>query len=291
MGTSPLYEWSNVRVMAESEILQRKAIYLNGTFFAVRAVFYILVWGSLASYYFKHSRLQDVSGDVKHTRKLEIFSPAALILFALTVTFATFDWLMSLDPLWSSSIFAIYYFCGCVVASFAALILFALLVQAGGMLRHAITVEHYHDLGKLLFAFVVFLGLYRLFAIYAHLVREYPRGKRLVSCTSERPLEVDQRCVVVRASVSSFLGTAFAGDQKTEIFIGGVGSLDIGGALDRPLLARYAGFFAGFRAVRLGGCRLHAGAGVFVYGRNPLDNRHARFDTVERSAVERITRF
>jgi len=74
------------------------------------------------------------------------------------VTFASFDWLMSLDPRWTSTIYGIYFYSGAVVAAVALWILAAMILQAGGWLKDVITVEHYHDLGKLLFACVVFWG-------------------------------------------------------------------------------------------------------------------------------------
>lgn len=165
MGTSPLYAWSSPGVVAADELLQHKAIYLNGPFFAIRAVFYFVVWGLLAWYFMKQSTRQDVSGDPSHTRRMEKTSPVAMILFGLTVTFASFDWLMSLDPRWFSTIFGLYFFSGAVVGALAALILFALAVQKCGMARQSITIEHYHDLGKLLLGFIVFWG-YMAFSQY-----------------------------------------------------------------------------------------------------------------------------
>jgi hypothetical protein len=87
---------------------------------------------------------------------METVSTAALILFAFTVTFFAFDFLMSLTPHWYSTIFGIYFFAGCVLGFFALLTVVAMIVQRAGALRHAITVEHYHDMGKLIFAFTVF---------------------------------------------------------------------------------------------------------------------------------------
>ena len=89
---------------------------------------------------------------------MERLSGPALLLLALTVTFAAFDWLMSLDPRWYSTIFGVYYFSGAIVGFLAAVILLAMLLQRGGRLTASVTVEHYHDLGKLLFAFVIFWG-------------------------------------------------------------------------------------------------------------------------------------
>jgi len=116
------------------------------------------VWIFLARFFLRHSLEQDATSDPQPTLRMERLSPVALILFAFTVTFASFDWLMSLAPHWYSTIYGVYYFSGAVVAILSCLILAAALLQATGRLRESITIEHYHDLGKLLFAFVVFWG-------------------------------------------------------------------------------------------------------------------------------------
>ena len=146
---------------------------------------------------------------------MERAAPVSLILFGLTVTFASFDWLMSLEPTWFSTIFGLYYFAGSVVGFLAILILFAIVLQQGGMVRHSITIEHYHDLGKLLLGFVVFWG-YMAFSQYiAHLVREYPRGKRLVSCPADRSLEVGHHRAAFWKFADSFPVPASTRGQAT----------------------------------------------------------------------------
>ncbi len=79
-----------------------------------------------------------------------------LIPFGLTHTFAAFDWLMSLEPGWYSTIFGVYSFSGSLLAAFAFLVARSPFVHRAGLLRGVVTVEHLHDLGKLLFAFTVF---------------------------------------------------------------------------------------------------------------------------------------
>jgi hypothetical protein len=165
MGKSQIYVWANPGAVAGDALLQWKSPYLNGPFFAARAVGYFVVWALLARFYFATSVRQDVSGDPELTRRMEKFSPVALILFGLTVTFAAFDWLMSLDPKWFSTIYGLYYFSGCAVAAVAALILLAMAVQGRGQAVREITTEHYHDLGKLLLGFIVFWG-YMAFSQY-----------------------------------------------------------------------------------------------------------------------------
>jgi len=157
-GGHTLYEWTDLKLVAADELLRGKYPYLNPGFFTVRAVVYFAVWIFLARFFLRHSLEQDATSDPQPTLRMERLSPVALILFAFTVTFASFDWLMSLAPHWYSTIYGVYYFSGAVVAILSCLILAAALLQATGRLRESITIEHYHDLGKLLFAFVVFWG-------------------------------------------------------------------------------------------------------------------------------------
>jgi len=100
---------------------------------------------------------QDAAADPRTTRLLQSVSAPALIVFAVTLTVASFDWIMSLDPHWYSTIFGVYVFSGCAVAIFALVPLLAIALEGrGGPLEGVVTAEHYHDLGKLLFGFVVF---------------------------------------------------------------------------------------------------------------------------------------
>jgi len=157
-GNGSLYRWADPQVVAGSELLQHKAPYLNSRFFVARSVLYFAIWGLLGWYFLSRSVRQDRSGDAKLTQRMERFSAPALLLFAATLTFASFDWLMSLEAEWFSTIFGLYCYSGAVVGSLAAIILLAMLLQATGRLTAPITVEHYHDLGKLLFSFVFFWG-------------------------------------------------------------------------------------------------------------------------------------
>ena len=155
-GIPHLYHWADAGAIAHDPLLAAKAGYLNPTFFVVRLVIYFLIWGGMASFLHRTSVAQDASGDPLLTLKMERLSPPGMLLFALTINFAAFDLLMSLDPHWFSTIFGVYYFSVAIVAFLAVMpkILYAL--QMRGVLPNAITVEHYHDIGKLLFGFLVF---------------------------------------------------------------------------------------------------------------------------------------
>ncbi|HUP23477.1 MAG TPA: hypothetical protein VNB06_11115, partial [Thermoanaerobaculia bacterium] len=155
-GMHDLYHWSDAEAVAHDHLLQGKQGYLNPAFFWTRAVVFFGLWSLLALWFRGASRRQDVSGDEALSRRMTRWSYPALIAFAVSVTFASFDWIMSLDPHWYSTIFGVYFFAGSVVGGFAALALLALALTRSGFLRQAVTADHFHDLGKLLFTFMVF---------------------------------------------------------------------------------------------------------------------------------------
>jgi len=157
-GTGVLYDWVHASESAHAELIEAKRAYLNLPFFLVRIGAYFAIWTWLSRVLLNRSVEQDASGDVDITLRLTRFSGLAVVLFALTITFAAFDLIMSLTPQWFSTIFGVYYFAGSMVGFVAVITLVAMLLQARGLLARAITIEHYHDLGKLLFAFVFFWG-------------------------------------------------------------------------------------------------------------------------------------
>ena len=158
LGHTGLYAWSDPQVAQDSYFVSQKTGYLNVPFFALRVVFYFGVWMAISHFFFTRSAEQDETGDPALSDRMRVMSAPAVIGFALTASFASFDLLMSLEPEWFSSIFGVYVFGGSMVAVFATLILVAMGLQAKGRLKRAITTEHYHDLGKFLFAFVFFWG-------------------------------------------------------------------------------------------------------------------------------------
>jgi hypothetical protein len=156
LGMDHLYHWTDTAAAAHDPLLAGKIAFLNPTFFVIRLVVYFVLWGLMASFLHRTSVAQDASGDPALTLRMERLSAPGMVVFALSLNFAAFDLLMSLDPHWFSTIFGVYYFAASVVAFLAVMpkILFAM--QLRGILPNAVTVEHYHDFGKLLFGFVVF---------------------------------------------------------------------------------------------------------------------------------------
>ena len=136
-----------------AKLIEGKKAYLNKPFFLARNAFYIIVWAALATWLFKNSTDQDKSKSKQATINAQTLSPLALALFGLTLTFAAFDWLMSLNPAWFSTIFGVQVFAGSVVVALAVLVIVPMSLPA---LKSVVNVEHYHDIGKLLFGFNCF---------------------------------------------------------------------------------------------------------------------------------------
>ncbi len=164
--------------LIEEETLAKKKPYLNEGFFSIRVVFYFAAWILIAWRLFSLSTAQDKSRDPKLTVAMQRFAPAATFVFALTLTFAGFDWIMSLKPDWFSTIFGVYLFAGSVVSSLAVIILVTMGLRSTGILVKEVNAEHYHDLGKLMFGFNVFwayIGFSQFMLIwYAALPEETP---------------------------------------------------------------------------------------------------------------------
>lgn len=150
------FHWWTYEVGSGDPILDHKAPYLDQTFFFMRAVFYVAVWVGFAYAFRKWSTEQDQSGDHELTRRMQWWSAPALLLFALTITFAAVDWMKSMEPHWFSTMWGVYYFAGSTVSIFAMLAVLVLWLQRDGLVKKIINTEHYHDIGKLLFGFVVF---------------------------------------------------------------------------------------------------------------------------------------
>lgn len=161
-GMHDLYHWTHAELYDPNspeydEILAGKRAYLNTPFWAVRMVLYFVVWTFVSYRLYTTSLRQDLDPDPDIPAKLRSTSAWGLPLTAVTVAFASYDILMSTDPHWFSTIFGVYFFSGGIVSAVATIILVAALLQrTGGRLQGVITTEHYQDLGKYLFGFVVF---------------------------------------------------------------------------------------------------------------------------------------
>ncbi len=155
-GLGALYPWADVSIVRSDPLLQHRQPVTNALSFGARTLADLLVWSALAWWFRRKSLQQDLDRDPRITRVLQAASAPALVLVGVTVTAAAFDWIMSLDRHWSSSIFGVYFFAGSVVSGLALLILMAIIVRPGDPFESFCGAAHRHDLGKLLFGFICF---------------------------------------------------------------------------------------------------------------------------------------
>lgn len=152
-----LYPWMKPEYVAKDYLLQHKAPYLNWTFFLIRLTLFFGIWIFFARKLVSLSLKQDETGEESLTEKSLIYSVPFLILFALSFSFFSFDVLMSLEPHWFSTIFAVYTFAGCFQSFIAALILLVIYFRRTGVVSPDLVNEnHLHDLGKFLLGLCVF---------------------------------------------------------------------------------------------------------------------------------------
>lgn len=154
-GVTKIFKWADPEKVATDQLIQKKVAYLNVEFFTIRVFLFFFIWIAIAFLLRHFSIQQDKTGSEKSLARMRSVSAVGVILFALSFTFASFDWVMSLDPHWYSTIFGIYNFAGALVSCLAFTIIVVRILQSQGFLK-IVTVEHYHDLGKLLFAFTCF---------------------------------------------------------------------------------------------------------------------------------------
>jgi hypothetical protein len=147
-----IYPW-----MAGAERLSGfKGVWLDPPFFFSRAAIYVALWLAFAAAIVRTSRAQDGGRRPGLAARNAALSVAFIVVFALSFWLASFDWIMSLEPHWYSTIFGVYNFAGLFSSALAVLVLSVLGLRSTSALRGVVRDEHLHDLGKLLFAFSTF---------------------------------------------------------------------------------------------------------------------------------------
>lgn len=159
IGMHELYPWAmppGSVTPSLGEEIAKKAAYLNVPFFVARAVTFFIVWLVIAWLLRRWSVRQDVEGGVELTTWQRRLSGGGFPFLAIALTFAAFDWLMSLSPAWWSTIYGVYFFAGAMVAATSLVALLAMLAARAGALAGYVGAEHFGALGKLLLTFVIF---------------------------------------------------------------------------------------------------------------------------------------
>jgi hypothetical protein len=167
IGMSHLYIWTHPDVVAASEVLRHKQLYLNTPFFIARVVLYFAIWNAISYFLNRWSLEQDRTGDPSIPRRMQRLSAAGLVLYGLTITFASFDWLMSIQPEWYSTIYGVLIIGGQGLSGIAFLILAIAWLSRRPPLNDIIVADHFHDAGNLTLAFVM---LWAYFAFSQYLI-------------------------------------------------------------------------------------------------------------------------
>lgn len=154
-GMHEIYIWSRPEIVANDAILLDKSIYLNIPFFWVRALVYFSTWFGFAFFLNKWSKMQDETGDVNLTRKMVRLCGPLLVFYVLTMTFASFDWGMSLEPHWFSTIYGFLFVVGQGLAAMAFMVIMAYTLAKREPLSRVFKPKHFHDYGNLMFAFIL----------------------------------------------------------------------------------------------------------------------------------------
>jgi hypothetical protein len=155
LGLKTLYPWMRPEVVTGDAILRAKAFYLNPSFFLTRAAIYFVIWFGLSYFLNKWSEEQDRTGDPALAKRLEGLSGPGLIFYGLTVTYASIDWVMSLEPHWYSTIFGMIFMMIGVLCAMAMVIIVASLLARHEPFASLVVPAQFNDLGNLLLTFVM----------------------------------------------------------------------------------------------------------------------------------------
>lgn len=155
VGLPSLYIWTNQTVVAADEVLRKKQGYLNQPFFIARAIVYFVVWISIAYFLNRWARRQSSDDKAKYQWRLEHLGGWGMFLTAITVSLAVVDWVMSLEPRWYSTIYAVAYVAGEMLAAFALTIVVTVIFPIPAPLAPIVNAERLRALGNLLLAFVM----------------------------------------------------------------------------------------------------------------------------------------
>ena len=155
MHLNHLFIWMDPEVVAHDELIAGKTGYLNVPFFLVRAVLFLLGWTTYRFFSRKFSLAQDQSDNISNHKKNFRISAAFLVFFIYSESVMSWDWIMSIDPHWFSTLFGWYVFASMIVSGVTTIALITIYLKSKGYLEF-VNDSHIHDLGKFMFGFSVF---------------------------------------------------------------------------------------------------------------------------------------
>jgi hypothetical protein len=155
-GLKYIYSWMDTAMVAADPVLKLKANYLTQDAFLIRAIIFFVLWSIWIFAIYRQSTKQDTEKSIRQMHIISRWSAPGLFLVVVVGTLASYDWLMSIEPKWYSTIFGLYILSGGALTFMSIVTLVALGFRKAGLLTKSITMEHYHDLGKWMFALTAF---------------------------------------------------------------------------------------------------------------------------------------
>jgi hypothetical protein len=151
-----LYPWARPGVMDSDPVLHKKAFWLNTPGWTIRAAVYFAIWIGCALLMASRSKKRDVTGDEKADNGVRFLAGPLIIAYALTVSFASIDWAMSLEPHWFSTMFGVIFIAGQGITTMAFAIIVCAWLRKDVQFGKLFSPSHFHDMGTLMFAFTLF---------------------------------------------------------------------------------------------------------------------------------------
>jgi hypothetical protein len=167
IGAHSLYAWTHEEELAEHAVVRFKTPYLNVPFFSIRTIVYFAIWLALMFFLNRWSLGQDRTGDSWYTKSMKMISGPGMIALIFSVTFASVDWYMSLEPEWFSTIYGFIFVASWGLSALAFTIAVLANLSKEEPLNHVVATLHFHDVGKLLLALVM---LWAYFAFSQYLI-------------------------------------------------------------------------------------------------------------------------
>jgi hypothetical protein len=163
LGMGSLYEWTHADIVAHDPILQHKAAYLNTTFFIIRAFVYFAAWIGISTALTRLSARQDLGGhNDELARSFHMLARIGIVVYVLTMTFASIDWVMSLEPHWFSHIYGVIFTGGQFLTALAFMIAVVVTFADSEPFSRVIIADRFHDMGKLMLAFIMLWAYFHL---------------------------------------------------------------------------------------------------------------------------------
>ena len=155
-GHGALYEWADAKIVAHDAVLQKKLAYLNPLAWLIRSGVCFIVWFGLAHLLNKWSRQEDASDSPLPRHKLSMWSGLGLVLFLITITVASVDWVMTIEPHWFSALWGAIFLVGEGLSTLCVMVVMIYWLMKGTPLFQSIETRYFRDIGNIMLAFTLF---------------------------------------------------------------------------------------------------------------------------------------